>query len=167
LYLCLWNTKKFCKDLVGGTHHILNHSNRTKNDEDIRLKIERDQELFFSKKLKQTITLYFFCIFCVSLYFWHSKNICRNSICKSNHTKNCSTWLRNEENIENCSMINKCLMMSDSTLVSRHGIKDLKKKNRLTLLMITTLATSKTKKKKHCNRPSKSSLKKPCTIFYY
>jgi hypothetical protein len=43
-------------------------------------------------------------------------------------------------------------MMSDSTLVSRHGIKDIEK-NRLMLLMITTLATPKTEKKeeKHCN----------------
>jgi hypothetical protein len=47
LHLCLWNTKKFSKALIGTPIRFL----ITKNEE-----LASDLELFFSKKLKQTIS---------------------------------------------------------------------------------------------------------------
>jgi hypothetical protein len=48
LYLCLWNTKKYSKTLVGAPieFEITQH---TKNEEDMELQLERGQKLYFQK----------------------------------------------------------------------------------------------------------------------
>jgi len=55
LYLCLWNTKKHSKTLVGAPIEF-ETTQHTKNEEDMELQLERGQKLYFQKKLKQTIT---------------------------------------------------------------------------------------------------------------
>ncbi len=41
LHLCFWNTKEFCKALVGNSNQVFNHSKWTKNQEDMGLELER------------------------------------------------------------------------------------------------------------------------------
>jgi hypothetical protein len=43
------------------THHVLNHSKQTKNEEDIGLELERDLELFFLKIWSKLSLILFFC----------------------------------------------------------------------------------------------------------
>jgi hypothetical protein len=62
--------------------------NGLKNEEDMRLQLERFRELFFSRFLKQTITHLSSCDLCVLLhYFWCSKNINNPSVCTFSDTK--------------------------------------------------------------------------------
>jgi hypothetical protein len=70
----------------------------------MRLELERGLELFFQKKLKQTITHPLSMFSVLFLCFCCSKNICNSSICVSNDMK--ITQFRIEENIEKCSIIN-------------------------------------------------------------
>jgi hypothetical protein len=41
--------RSFVKALSWGTHQVLNHSKQTKNEENMRLELERHLELFFKK----------------------------------------------------------------------------------------------------------------------
>ncbi len=50
-------------------YQIFNHSKRSKNEEDMRLKLEKGLELFFQKNLKQTITHPFQVFSTFLLYF--------------------------------------------------------------------------------------------------
>jgi hypothetical protein len=56
--------KENFKSLSWCTHHILNHLKYIINDKNMGLKLEKGLELFFKKKLKQTIThpLLLFCV---------------------------------------------------------------------------------------------------------
>jgi hypothetical protein len=70
----------------GHIHQILNHSNQTKNEEDMGLELERGLELFLAKKLKQA-THPLPVLSAVLLYFWLWKNIYSPPVCASNDTK--------------------------------------------------------------------------------
>jgi hypothetical protein len=48
------------------------------------------------------------------LYFWLSTKFVALQFAHPITQKNCSIWLMNEKNIENCSMINTCSMMNNS-----------------------------------------------------
>jgi hypothetical protein len=73
--------------------------------------IREGPELFFQKKLKQTITYHFPVLL---LYFWHlKKNSCSPAVCWH---ENYSIWLRNDQNNDNCLMIGTCWVMGGSTI---------------------------------------------------
>jgi hypothetical protein len=57
--------KKFCKALVGTFIRFLNLSKWTKTEKDMRLKLERGLELFFSKKIDVNYHTSSSCVFCV------------------------------------------------------------------------------------------------------
>jgi hypothetical protein len=65
----------------GHIHQILNHSNQTKNEEDVGLELERGLELLLAKKLKQVITHPLPVLSAMLLYFWLWKNIFSPPVC--------------------------------------------------------------------------------------
>jgi hypothetical protein len=84
----------------------------------MRLELETSLELFFPRKLKQTIIHPRSMFALLLLYLWHSKNIYSLPICASNDqkNKNRSIWWRNEDISKKCSMIGTFLLMSDFTI---------------------------------------------------
>jgi len=66
LYLCLWNTKKHSKTLVGAPIEF-ETTQHTKNEEDMELQLEREgSKALFSKKIEANYHSSSSCVFCVA-----------------------------------------------------------------------------------------------------
>jgi hypothetical protein len=102
---------KFLWSLSWCTHQILNHSKWTNNEEDMGLELERSLELCLQKVESNyhSSSCYVFCNAPLPL-------ILKEQLYPSNLNIQWHIWLRNEENIEKCSMINTCSMMGSSTI---------------------------------------------------
>jgi hypothetical protein len=94
----------------------------TKNEEHMRLELERVWSYFFKTFEPKLSLILFLCFLCCSFTSDAQKTFVTHQFAHQ-YNKNHSIWLRNVENIEKCSTINTCLVMGSFILLGFKHIK--------------------------------------------